>query len=67
MANFTFRVSESPLDGWKNMSSKYDKLTNIARKYLSAPPASVPSEQLFNAAGLIYHHLRNRVMGEESG
>lgn len=58
-------LEENPLDWWKS-KSKFDKLTDLARKYLSAPPASVPSEQLFSAAGLIYEPLRNRLMGDKA-
>ena len=39
-------------------SSPYVLLTPIAQKYLSAPPTSVSSEQLFSAAGQIYHDRR---------
>lgn len=58
-------IDECPMVWWKN-KFKYDKLTVLARKYLSAPPASVPSEQLFSAAGLIYEPLRNRLIGEKA-
>lgn len=62
-------LDENPLDWWKTKLLKYDKLADLARKYLSAPPASVPtvpSEQMFSAAGLIYEPLRNRLMGEKA-
>ena len=51
---------------WSKTNLKYDKLLDLARKYISAPPTSVPSEQLFSAAGLIYEPLRNRLMGEKA-
>ena len=42
------------------------KIVDLARKYLSAPPASVSSEQLFSATGLTYEALRKRLMGENA-
>ena len=59
-------IDENPLKWWKT-KLKYDKLSDLARKYLSAPPASsVPSEQLFSASGLIDKPLRNRLMGKKT-
>ena len=45
-------------------SSPYVLLRPIAQKYLSAPPTSVSSEQLFSAAGQIYHDRRANLHGE---
>ncbi|CAG9790324.1 unnamed protein product [Diatraea saccharalis] len=45
-------------------SSPYTYLRPIAIKYLSAPPSSVPSEQLFCAAGRIYADRRSNLIGE---
>ena len=53
------------MDWWKT-KLKYDKLSHLAQGYLSAPPASVPSEQLFSAVGLLYEPLRNHLMGEKA-
>ena len=58
-------IGENPMNWWIT-KLKYDKLSDLARKYLTAPPASVPSEQFFTAAGLIYEPLRNRLMGEKA-
>lgn len=41
-------------------------LSKLACRYLPPPPASVPSEQLFSGAGLIYNPLRNRLEAEKA-
>jgi len=41
-------------------------LEQAARKFLSAPPTSVASEQLFSAAGQIYSDRRNSLLGENA-
>jgi len=41
-------------------------LEPAARKFLSAPPTSVTSEQLFSAAGQIYSDRRNSLLGENA-
>ncbi|KAF2891579.1 hypothetical protein ILUMI_14594 [Ignelater luminosus] len=46
-------ISDDPLLWWK-MNTKFQPLNSIARQYLSCPPCSVASEQLFSGAGLIY-------------
>lgn len=58
-------LSENPLLWWK-MHTKYNSLSTLVRQYLSPPPGSVPSEQLFSAAGLIYDPLRNRLSGDKA-
>ncbi|XP_022823853.1 zinc finger BED domain-containing protein 4-like [Spodoptera litura] len=59
-------LNENPLKWWSVNQCELKLLSQIARKFLSAPPASVPSEQLFSEAGLIYTPLRNRLESEKA-
>ena len=49
------------LDYWK----QWPVLAAMARKYLSIPPSSVPSERLFSTAGDIASDKRNRLSAEK--
>lgn len=55
------RLSDNPLQIWKEMSSVYPILSKIAFKYLSTVATSVPSERLFSKAGLTLNKQRNRL------
>ena len=46
---------------WKEKLPIWPILVKMARKYLSIPPASVPSERLFSTAGQIATDTRNRL------
>nr|CAI5864400.1 unnamed protein product [Callosobruchus analis] len=54
-------LHEDPLMWWNGNVHKYLHILPIVRQYLSAPPSSVASEQLFSGAGLIYEEHRNRL------
>ena len=43
----------NPLEYWKNNREHFPFLADLAIKYLSAPPSSVPSESLFSETGVI--------------
>jgi len=49
---------------WHN--SQYRSLEPAAKKYLSAPPTSVASEQLFSSAGQLYADRRNSLNGDNA-
>ena len=51
---------------WKDNTSRFPLLAKLARKYLSAPPTSVPSERLFSSAGHIYTEKRNRLSPDKA-
>ncbi|KAJ3661956.1 hypothetical protein Zmor_006328 [Zophobas morio] len=59
-------INENPLKWWSVNRSELKILYGIARRFLSPPPASVPSEELFSSAGLIYEPLRNRLEPEKA-
>ena len=44
--------------------SQFPQIESAARKYLSAPPTSTPSEQLFSSAGQVYADRRSNLLGE---
>lgn len=58
-------TSQDSLQWWKTMKTVYPDLAKVACQYLSCPPSSVPSEQLFSSAGLIYDAKRNRLLPEK--
>jgi len=56
----------SPLGWWKHNEQKYRRVAHVARRYMSAPSTSVPSERLFSSAGDLYSDSRNRLSGHRA-
>ncbi|XP_055905827.1 zinc finger BED domain-containing protein 4-like [Eupeodes corollae] len=59
-------LNNNPLDWWKAHQTDFKRLSKVALRYLSLPPASVLSEQLFSGTGLIYDPQRNRLQSEKA-
>lgn len=53
-----------PLEYWKNNKERYPALAEVAKRYLSAPPSSVPSESLFSETGIIDSNRRRRLLSD---
>ncbi|KAH0815081.1 hypothetical protein GEV33_007710 [Tenebrio molitor] len=45
-------LQQDPVKWWQSNGHKYHHIVPLVRQYLSAPPSSVASEQLFSGAGL---------------
>ncbi|GBP97507.1 Zinc finger BED domain-containing protein 4 [Eumeta japonica] len=57
---------QDQLKYWQINSKRFGCLSHIARTYLSSPATSVPSEQFFSAAGIVYDPHRNRLLGDKA-
>jgi len=53
---------DDPLKWWEDRKVMFPILSEMARKFLSAPATSVYSERLFSEMGNIYEETRNRLL-----
>ena len=59
------RTSNMPT-WWNENRDRFPVLASMARKYLGAPPSSVPSERLFSTAGGVITDQRSRLLPENA-
>lgn len=55
--------ANDPMAWWGQNIKRFEPLRKSVYKYLSAPPSSVPSEQLFSRAGKISTDSRKNLKG----
>ena len=60
------RRKGDPLQWWKQNEQRFKLLAKQARKFLCAPPSSVPSERVFSEISLIYSKNRRRLTGQHA-
>ena len=58
------RLQDDPFIFWRNYALTYPNLYKLARKYLSIPGSTVPSERVFSTSGYIADLLRSRLTPE---
>ena len=58
--------NEDALKWWNQHSGDFPNLVKIVRTYLCCPPSSIPSEQLFSSAGLIYDEKRTSLLADKA-
>ncbi|XP_053170463.1 zinc finger BED domain-containing protein 4-like [Scomber japonicus] len=60
------RREGDPLQWWRQNEGRFKLLAKQARKFLCAPPSSVPSERVFSEVATIYERKRSRLTGEHA-
>jgi hypothetical protein len=58
--------TDNPDAWWSTQREQHPTLAVVARKYLSAPASSVPSEQLFSGVGNIVTDKRSLLTGKKT-
>lgn len=56
------RVDSGPLDWWRQNAHRYPKLATVAKRFLSIPDTSTPSERIFSKAGFIVNKSRSSLL-----
>ncbi|KAL7075725.1 hypothetical protein ACQ4LE_004924 [Meloidogyne hapla] len=59
-------IKSDPLDFWKCNEKKFPLLAEAARKFLSPPATSVPSEQVFSTARDVFTYRRMSIGPKKS-
>ena len=59
-------LMDSPFAWWNGNKCDFPRLAHLAHIYLTTPPTSIPSEQLFNSASIIYTPCHNCLSGEKA-
>ena len=63
-AELSISIDDSPLQWWYAHSGAYEKLSDLAHKYLASPATSIPCERLFSLAGHIVQKKRAALLPE---
>ena len=53
-----------PLDWWQENKTKYPHIAVLARKWLSVPATSTPSERVFSICGIVNTAKRSKMNGK---
>ncbi|ROL46333.1 Zinc finger BED domain-containing protein 4 [Anabarilius grahami] len=58
--------SGDPLQWWRQNAGQFQTLAPLARRFLTPPPSSVPSERVFSTVGAIYQDRRSSLTGSKA-
>lgn len=54
----------NPIEWWSDHKRHYPRLSNVARRFLTVPATSVPSERVFSTAGRIANKKRTCLLAD---